>query len=137
MAQEVSNICSIFGLPDACREEVTKDEVEKAIMYHHLKELKLEMEPQPNKPKKKLQDLRCQDLRQRQPYMEKPLADCRIAFGLQTMMIECRTNMKRRYGGDLGCQSCSPNSDSPAETIEHMKICPAYESEEKSRYKLL
>ena len=70
MAQEVSNICSIFGLPDACREEVTKDEVEKAIMYHHLKELKLEMEPQPNKPKKKLQDMRCQDLRQRQPYME-------------------------------------------------------------------
>ena len=41
LGQEVSSICRNIGLPDACRLDVTKEEVKEAIRLDHLMMLKV------------------------------------------------------------------------------------------------
>ena len=43
LSSEVTAICKEVGLPDAATEEVSKDHYKKAIQYHHVKALKLEL----------------------------------------------------------------------------------------------
>ena len=43
LGQEVTEICQEVGIPDASRQEVTKEELKEAIKLKHLAELKAEM----------------------------------------------------------------------------------------------
>ena len=100
--KEVSSICEgCAGLPDACRMEVTKEEVKEAIRLDHLMKLKGEMSG-----KKKLEELSRCDLRRAQDYVGWRVEECRMAFRLQNKMFDCRVNMPTRYKRDLACRAC-------------------------------
>ena len=101
LGQEVSSICVELGLPDACRMDVTKEEVKEAIRLDHLVKLKLQMSA-----KKKLEELSRCDLRTAQEYVSWRVEDCRMAFRLQNKMFDCRVNMPARYKRDLACRAC-------------------------------
>ena len=88
LGQEVSSICRNIGLPDACRLEVTKEEVKEAIRLDHLMKLKIEMSG-----KKKLEELSRCDLRAAHEYVGWRVDECSMAFRLQSKMFDCRVNM--------------------------------------------
>ena len=90
---EVEEICLLVGLPNVCKKFVSRVEVVKAIELHHLKEIKLEMEPL-----SKLSKIKNTDTRSMQQYMkQKCLEDSRTEFVWETNMIDTRMNMKGRY----------------------------------------
>ena len=104
-------------------ENVSSVEVKEAIFYHHLTELKKEMEGY-----KKLDKMRSRDLRVRPEYSSLGLAACRMGFRLDCLMFDCRGNMPRRYRNDLRCRACTPDPAvcGPDETQEHLEVCVAY-----------
>ena len=142
LGQEVSSICMELGLPDACRMDVTKEEVKEAIRLDHLVKLKLQMSA-----KKKLEELSRCDLRTAQEYVSWRVEDCRMAFRLQNKMFDCRMIMPARYKRDLACRACRGD---PADGLEdedesqdhrgdaagrmedcdesqdHLEVCPGY-----------
>jgi hypothetical protein len=125
LGQEVTGICQELGLPDASRQDVTKEEVKEAIRLNHLVALKAEMAD-----KKKLEALYKTDLRKEQEYVSWSLEECRMAFRLQNLMFDCRANMPTRYKRDLTCQACRPDPaaglDGHVETQEHLELCAGY-----------
>ena len=141
LAQEVSKIRKQLGLPDACKEDVDKTEVAEAIVFNHMKVLKEEMEV---KAPKKLKKLREKDFRKCQPYCELTLSECRMGFRLDCYMLDCRSNMKKRYKNDLICRACDPGPGAAGvgvgtevgaeaevgarseETQEHLLFCVGY-----------
>ena len=44
LTSEVAEICKLAGLPNVCLTYLNRQEVEEAIINHHLKEIKEEME---------------------------------------------------------------------------------------------
>ena len=65
LTTEVSEICQLVGLPDACYEYIHRKAVVDAIEIHHMKEVKEQMEPL-----SKMQVLKLGDTRRMQPYMK-------------------------------------------------------------------
>ena len=45
LTTEVADICLQAGLPNACKKFLKRGDIVKALELHHLKEIKLEMEP--------------------------------------------------------------------------------------------
>ena len=118
LGQEVRNICVELGLPDATRLDLDKKEFKEAIQLHSLKELKEEMTG-----KIKLRELSKCDLRQHQHYMDWSVEESRMAFRLQTRMLDCRANMPSKYKRDMICRACRPDPatglDGQEETQDH------------------
>ena len=92
---------------------------------HSLKELKAEMTG-----KMKLIELSRCDLREPQSYMDWSVEESRMAFRLQTRMLDCRANMPTKYKRDLICRACRPDPttgmDGEEETQEHLEVCTGY-----------
>ena len=125
LGQEVTEICREVGLPDASRQDVSKEEVKEAIRLNHLTALKSEMVG-----RKKLEALYKSDIRTEQEYVHWSLEDCRMAFRLQNRMFDCRANMPTRYKRDLTCRACQPDPaaglEGHEETQEHLEVCVGY-----------
>ena len=83
LGQEVRNICVELGLPDATQLDLDKREVKEAIQLHSLKELKAELTG-----KVKLIELSRWDLREPQSYLYWNVEESRMAFRLQTRMLD-------------------------------------------------
>ena len=136
LSQEASVICKTIGLPDICKEEVQKEEIQEAIFYHHYKQLKEEVAAY-----EKLDGIKNDDLRTAQPYMKENCPEhCRVAFRLRTRQFVCRANMSRMYGGVLWCHNCSQSADqgpdggpAPVESQQHIEICEAFRHLRKDR----
>ena len=84
-----------MGLPDACSQYVSKEEVKEAMQLSNAKELKEQM-----KGLSKLEHMMNEDLQLSQDYIRtKSLEDARLEFCWQTGMLDNRANMGRRYSG--------------------------------------
>ena len=120
LATEVTQICKEIGLPDASRKDVTKEEIKKAIKYHHVTALKLELTGD------KLKYMARSDLRTRRSYTGWGLLECR------TQMFVCRANLPSMFNRDLTCRACTPNAEQgaagPVEDQDHLEVCPGYAS---------
>ena len=93
LCQEVSTICNTISLPEICQEDVDKSEVREAVIWHHYKVLKEEMEPL-----KKLQELVKEDLRKPQDFLSSGNLDqCRMAMRLRMVMLDIPGDMPGRY----------------------------------------
>ena len=127
LANEVTHICKEIGLPDASRQEVTKEEIKKAIQYHHVTALKLELTGE------KLKCMARSDVRTRRSYTGWGLLECRMAYRLETEMFICRANMPSMFGRDLTCRACTPDAEQgaagPVEDQDHLEVCPGYASQ--------
>ena len=129
LGREVTAICREVGLPDLCKEEVKTKEIQEAVYYHHLKELKKEIHRF-----KKLDNIKNEDFRGTQSYMKHHSMEfCRMAFRLRTEMFRCRANMPKLFGNVLWCHSCSTGPDdgpsggpAPQESQRHLEQCVAY-----------
>ena len=127
LTTEVQNICKQIGVSNICQEEVTKEEVEEAIRTHHLKALKIEMEPM-----KKCKDIKNTDMRKIQTFLTTSnLEESCIGMRIKTYMIKCAGNMSRLYRGREECIMCilKPSVQGPNqwETQDHMELCSGYE----------
>ena len=70
----MADICQQTGLPNVCVEYLRREQVEEAVVTHHLMEIKKEMEPL-----SKLDKLKNQDTRSMQGYMkQKSLENSRL-----------------------------------------------------------
>ena len=126
LTTEVAEICLLAGLPNVCKKFVPRGEIVKALELHHLKEIKLEMEPL-----SKLSKIKNTDTRSMQQYMkQKCLEDSRTEFVWETNMIDTRMNMKGKYRKDeYECPHCFEGSQpggSSLETSDHLMVCSAY-----------
>ena len=69
-------------------------------------------------------------MRKAQDYVAWNVEDCRMAFRLQTRMLDCRANMPTRYQRDLICRACRPDPttglEGQDETQEHLEVCKGY-----------
>ena len=126
LASEVSQICKTVNLPDASREDVSKDDIQKAVKYDHLKSLKLQLKG------RKMQQMANSDVSSRREYTSWSLLECRMAYRLETKMFICRANMPSLYRRDLACRACSPGAEhgagGPDEDQDHLEVCPGYAS---------
>ena len=56
--------------------------------------------------------------------------EARMAFRLQTRMLDCRANMPTKYRRDLVCRACRPDPstglEGQEENQEHLEVCPGY-----------
>ena len=126
LTTEVAEICLLAGLPNVCQEYIHRRKVVEAMEFHHMKEVKEQMEPLT-----KMELLKRQDTRKMKPYMkQKSLDNSRIEFKWQTHMIDTRMNMKGRYTKDkYECPHC-PEGRQPGgclETSDHLLVCRAYQ----------
>ena len=81
--------------------------------------------------KKKLQELANCDLRSPRPYLDTMcLEEARFAVRLDTFMIDCAGNMKKKYMNRMLCENCDLHE---IETQQHIENCPGYE-DIKSEY---
>ena len=125
LGQEVTKICEELRIPDASRQEVSKEELKDAIKMNHLASLKAEMVG-----KIKLEAIARTDMRKEQEYVHWSVEDCRTAFRLQTRIFDCRANMPTRYKRDLICRACrtdpATGMEGHEETQEHLEVCTGY-----------
>jgi hypothetical protein len=126
LGQEVRELCRELGLPDATTMEIEKEEIKEAIQISNLAKLKADMQG-----KVKLEELSQTDVRQAQEYVNWSVEECRMGFRLQTKMLDCRSNMPRRYKRDLACRACPPNpatglAGQEEETQDHLEVCRGY-----------
>ena len=77
-----------------------------------------------------LKELAMCDLRQPQSYLDWSVEECRMAFRLQTRMLDCRANMPTKYKRDMICRACRPDPatgmEGEEETQEHLEVCQGY-----------
>ena len=115
-----------IGLPDVFQGNVTKGEIKSAIKSHHIKSLREEMSG-----KTKCQDLLNSDLTKPQPYFGSScMAEARLGFRIQSMMIVCPGNMRKKFTGRMECEAClawREEGEVPVvATQSHLTECPAY-----------
>ena len=130
-------ICSDIGIEDINENDVTKEEINDAIFYHHYKEMKEEM-----KVKDKLNDVKNDDFTNIQNYMkDKTIEGARVMFSLRSRMFSCRGNQHGSFGtNNRGCPACvsarakgdtmDPTMVAVAveeETQGHLAECPQYQ----------
>ena len=83
LTKEVQEICERVGLPDACLQYVSKEEIKSAMQLSHVKALKEQMTGL-----SKLEHLMHEDLRFSQDYVKtKSLEDARLEFRWQTTEV--------------------------------------------------
>ena len=126
LTTEVAEICLMAGLQNVCKEHLNRKEVVEAIEFHHMKEVKEQMEPLKKMAKPKMKDTRSM-----QTYMkQKSLENSRLEFQWQTNMIDTRENMKGKYPKDrYECPHC-PEGRQPGGSLEssdHLLVCRVYE----------
>ena len=118
LTREVEEICGKVGLPNACRQYISREQVLDHIQVSNLKKLKSDMEGL-----SKLEDIKNQDLRKPQNYMNLiSLEDARLEFRWRTGMLDNRGCMGKRYSGKV-CPHCQ---DGVEETSLHWLSCQAY-----------
>ena len=126
LAQEVQQICQEIKLPDASKKDISKEDIQKAIKYDHLKALKFQLTG------RKLKEMANSDVSERREYTSWSLLECRMAYRLETRMFLCRANMPSMYGRDLTCRACTPGAADgavgPEEDQDHLEVCPGYGS---------
>ena len=72
----MAEIWQVVGLPNVCKKHLHRKEVVEAIEFHHMKEVKEQMEPL-----KKMEKLKIKNTRQMQTYMkQKSLENSRLEF---------------------------------------------------------
>ena len=123
LTKEVVIICETVGLPNACEEYLNGKEVKEAMLHHHMKHLKLEMEKL-----SKLDRISCKDIRFMQGYMkQRSLEDARLEFRWRTGMLDCRAWMPAKYGGEKACPYCrAGKEDGEEESGIHWMTCDAF-----------
>ena len=118
LGQEVKVICKKVGLPDLTQpnSRASKEAIQEAIKYNHLKHLKAEMA---NPRNKKLTAMAQTDLSSRRMYTKWSVEECRMAARLETFMVDCRVNTPKKYGRDLKYRSCQPTDqgDTPSRQL--------------------
>ena len=126
LGKEVSEICAHLKLPDASRMEIDKETIQKAVRYDHLKAVKSELKGD------KLKEMARSDISTRRQYTAWSLAECRMAYRLETRMFICRANMPKLYNRDLICRNCTPEADQgaggPIEDQDHLEVCSGFSS---------
>ena len=75
-----------------------------AIRLHSIMELKENMAG-----KEKLKEMAHCDLRTPQDYVSQSVEEAKMAFRLQTRLLDCRTNIPTKYRRDLICRACRPD----------------------------
>ena len=91
-------------MTDICKEDISKQEIQEAIVTHHLKTLKEEM-----KHLHKCDELIKTDMRTPQAYFSsKSLVKARIGFRIQTRMLDIPGNMPGKYQDKMVCEACLP-----------------------------
>ena len=133
LGTEVRAICQEIGIEDVTQEEcrIDKEEVKEAIRLNHLQNMKEAMQGE------KLRAMAMTDMRDRRPYTKYHVEECRMAFRLETYQFDCRANMPTRYGRDLRCRACCPQTEGQPdledaeqegciESQEHLEGCKAY-----------
>ena len=122
ITKEVQEICERVGLPDACHQYVSKEEIKTAMQLSNAKALKEKMTGL-----SKLEHLMKEDLRFSQDYVKtKSLEDARLEFRWQIGMLDNRANMGRRYSGKT-CPHCEVGrEDGAIESSRHWLTCEAY-----------
>ena len=120
LAQEVSDICTTIGIPDANFNLVNKKEVSLALRNHDKVEILNKFEKY-----KKLDKILSDDPTKPKDYMmSNSLADSRIIFRLRTEMMDLKDNMRNRYmGTNVNCEACDSNI---AESQLHVMTCSGY-----------
>ena len=138
LAVEVSRICSIIGLPDVSRCNITnisKDMIRDRIFFRHFKCLKEELKAL----KVKGIELSVKDLRKPQPYFyTSSLVEARMSFRILNRMLDIPSDMRGRYLGRMGCEAClawrqgeeggqeEDEEEAPVVTAAHLEECPGY-----------
>ena len=127
LGREVSELCSYLHLPDASQVDVKKEVIKKAVQYDHMRSLKLELRGD------KLREMANSDMSTRREYTGWSLAECRMAYRLETHMFVCRANMPTLYRRDLTCRGCTPEASpgavGPVEDQDDLECCPGYASQ--------
>ena len=103
LAQEVGEICTRIGVPNANFNLVTKTELNKALRNHDKTEIIEKFSKY-----KKLDKIQNNDPTIAKDYMgEKSLADAMLIFRLRTEMVDMKDNMSNRYRGtSKNCETC-------------------------------
>ena len=122
LTREVEEICSTIGLPNACQQFISREKVLENIKLSSLRKLKLDMEGL-----SKLEDIKNQDLRKPQKYMEMiSLEDSRLEFRWRTNMLDNRGCMGKKYPSKA-CPHCPEGrQEGVEETSSHWLTCEAY-----------
>ena len=83
----------MVGLPDVAKKDIHREDIKKAMKFHHLAKLKREMDPY-----KKLNKIKLKDCTKMAEYMkEKSLEDSRLKFKWLTGMLDSRVTMSAKY----------------------------------------
>ena len=130
LSEDVSNICKQLVIPDVNDALISKASLKKAILGHHYKELKQEMEGL--EESQKLYSIKHDDFSEVQEYFkEKSVESVRMAFKVRSLMVsEIPGNFKAKYRkngqGDKGllCTHCEKDM---IMTQSHCLECPALE----------
>ena len=122
LAEEVKDICSKVGLDNINDKESTKEEIKEVVFYKNYIDMKADMERY-----KKLEDIKNEDFRYVQKYMEnKSLDNVRMAYRIRCKMVKTiKENFKNSYS-DLTCDRCEAGS---IESQSHAVMCPGWEEQ--------
>ena len=120
LAAEVKNICEEIGVRNINEQDVSKEELEEAVYFHHYKEMKLEVCEY-----KKLESVKNDHFTELPEYMnEKSLDNARMAFRIKTEMVnKIKMNFKGSYKNNLTCDKCMAEQN---ETQCHAMLCPGW-----------
>ena len=133
LLKEAQEICVKIGIRDVTKEEVTKEEMEEALVMYNLKMTKEEMGD-----KKKYVNMKNDDIRKPQKFLEEMnIEECSVAMRVKCVMVDCPGNMKARYKGREVCLKCKlkPGFQGPAmrETQQHLEVCEGYSEQRVGR----
>ena len=122
LAKEARELCGSLGLPDVAKQDIHREDIKSAVMYHNLKTVKAEMAPL-----KKLSLIKNSDCREMAAYMtEKSLEDSRLEFLWLTDMLYSRTTMSKKYNSPY-CPHCVAGQVlGVVESPQHWLVCEAY-----------
>ena len=122
LTKEVEEICERVGLPNACLQYVTKEDLKEAMQLSNARELKEQMTDL-----SKLEGTMDEDMRFCQDYIKSmSVEDARLEFRWRTGMLDNRANMGRRYSGKT-CPHCEDGrEDGAIESSRHWLTCTAY-----------
>ena len=120
LAQEVGDICTRIGVPNANSNLVTKTELNKALRNHDKTEIMEKFSKY-----KKLDKIELDDPTIAKDYMgDKSIADSRLIFRLRTEMVDLKDNMRNRYRWtSTNCEACDMSAP---ESQLHVMTCMGY-----------
>ena len=123
LSTEVREICEAVGLEDINKKEVKNEDMEEAILFHHYKEMKHELQSY-----KKLEDIKDNDFTMMPEYMEdKSLDKARMAFRIKSKMVQAiKMNHKGSHKGNLSCDKCKSGSE---DTQCHAMMCEGWKEQ--------